>query len=145
MRKIKKKTLSNSPSRSKSDGITVGASSNFDRLMMSVGTRKGSASSSIRLQPQLTSSSLVLSPVLWMAGDVRHVSANVMTGLEELRRDMTRRMDRVEERAHQGQEKLRDELTDVKSQARTDQAQLIRNTDRCLSVHSNPGVKRRRH
>ena len=35
--------------------------------------------------------------------------------------------------ARQGQEKLRDELTDVKSQARTDQAQLIRNTDQCLA------------
>ena len=46
---------------------------------------------------------------------------------------MTNRIDRVEERAQQGQEKLRDELTDVKSQARTDQAQLIRNTDQCLA------------
>ena len=59
--------------------------------------------------------------------------AGVMTGLEELRRDMTKRIDRVEERAHRGQEKLRDELTHVKSQARVDQAQLIRNTDQCLA------------
>ena len=59
--------------------------------------------------------------------------AGVMTGLEELRRDMTKRMDRVEERAHQGQENLRDELTHVKSQARVHQAQLIRNTDQCLA------------
>ena len=41
-------------------------------------------------------------------------------------------MDRVEERVYQGQENLRDELTHVKSQARVDQAQLIRNTDQCL-------------
>ena len=32
-----------------------------------------------------------------------------------------------------GQENLRDELTHVKSQARVDQAQLIRNTDQCLA------------
>ena len=42
-------------------------------------------------------------------------------------------MDRVEERAQKGNEKLRDELTDVKSQARSDQAQLIRDTDQCLA------------
>ena len=59
--------------------------------------------------------------------------AGVIPGFEELRRDMTKRIDRVEERAHQGQEKLRDELTNVKSQARVDQAQLIRNTDQCLA------------
>ena len=38
-----------------------------------------------------------------------------------------------EQRAHQGREKLRDELTHVKSQARVDQAQLIRNIDQCLA------------
>ena len=59
--------------------------------------------------------------------------AGVMTGLEELRRDMTERIDRVEERAQQGQGNLRGELTDVKSQARTDQAQWIRNTDQYLA------------
>ena len=59
--------------------------------------------------------------------------AGVMTGLQELRRNMTKRIDRVEKRAHQGQDKLRDELTNVKSQARVDQAQLIRNTDQCLA------------
>ena len=47
---------------------------------------------------------------------------------------MTKRIDRVEERAHQGQEKLRDELTNVKSQVRVGQAQLIRNTDQCLAA-----------
>ena len=46
---------------------------------------------------------------------------------------MTKRIDRVEERAQQGQENLRDELTNVKSQARVDQAQLIRSTDQCLA------------
>ena len=56
-----------------------------------------------------------------------------MTGLDELRRDMIKRIDQVDERAHQGRENLRDELTHVKSQARVDQAQLIRNTDQCLA------------
>ena len=59
--------------------------------------------------------------------------AGVLTGLEELRRDMTNRIDRVEERAHRGQEKLRDELTHVKSQARVHQAQFFHNTDQCLA------------
>ena len=59
--------------------------------------------------------------------------AGVMNGLDELRRDMTKRIDQVDERAHQGRENLRDELTHVKSQARVDQAQLIRNTDQCLA------------
>ena len=127
-----KKALSNSPTRPMSDGITVGVSSRFDRLMMSMGTQKGGASSSTRLQPQLASSSLGLTPVSGAADDISELFAVVMTGLEELRRDMTKRINRVQERAHQGQEKLRDELTNVKSQARVDQAQLIRNTDQCL-------------
>ena len=59
--------------------------------------------------------------------------AGVMNGLDELRRDMTKRIDQVDERAHQGRENLRDELTHAKSQARVDQAQLIRNTDQCLA------------
>ena len=67
------------------------------------------------------------------AGDISDIFAGVMTGLEELRRDKTKIIDRVEERAQQGQEKLRDELMDVISQARTDQAQLIRNTNQCLA------------
>ena len=46
---------------------------------------------------------------------------------------MTKRIDQVDERAHQGRENLRDELTHAKSQARVDQAQLIRNTDQCLA------------
>ena len=59
--------------------------------------------------------------------------AGVMNGLDELRRDMNKRIDQVDERAHQGRENLRDELTHGKSQARVDQAQLIRNTDQCLA------------
>ena len=70
--------------------MTVGASSAFNRLMMSMGTRKGGASSSTRLQPQLTSSSLGLTPVLGTACGVSDMFDGVMTGLEELRRDMTR-------------------------------------------------------
>ena len=50
--------------------------------------------------------------------------AGVMNGLDELRRDMTKRIDQVDERFHKGQENLRDELTHVKSQARIDQAQF---------------------
>ena len=128
-----KKALSDSPTRPMSDGITMGVSSTYDRLMMSMGIQKGGASSSTRLQPQLTSSSLGLTPMLGTASDMSDMFAGVMTGLEELRRDMTKKRDRVKDWAQQGQEKLRNELTDVKSQARTDQAQLIRNTNQCLA------------
>ena len=130
---MSRKALSISPTRPMSDGITVGVSSKFDSLIMSMGKQKGDASPSTRLQPQLTSSSLGLTPASGTAGDIRDMFAGVMTGPEELRRDMTKRIDRVEERAHQGQEKLRDEMTHVKSQARVDQAQLIRNTSQCLA------------
>ena len=99
-----------------------------------MGTQKGGASSSTRLQPQLTSSSLGFTPMLGTASDMSDMFAGIMTGLQELRRDMTKKLDRVDERAQQGQEKLRNELLDVKSQARTDQAQLIRNTDQCLAA-----------
>ena len=68
-----------------SDGITMGASSKFDGLMMSMGTQKGAASSITRLQPQLNSSSLGRTPVLGTAGDLSDMFAGVMTGLEELR------------------------------------------------------------
>ena len=98
-----------------------------------MGKQKGGASSSTRLQPQLTSSSLGLTPPLGATDDISDMFAGVMTGLDELRRDMTKRIDQVDERAHQGRENLRDELTHVKSQARVDQAQLIRNTDQCLA------------
>ena len=56
-----------------------------------------------------------------------------MTGLEELLQDMTKRIQRVEVRAKQGQESLRYELPDAKSQAKCDQVHLIQNTDHCLA------------
>ena len=64
-----------------------------DRLIMAVGTRKGVASSSARLQPELISSSLGLTSVLGTPGDVSDVFAGVMKSLKELRRDMTKRID----------------------------------------------------
>ena len=128
-----RKASSASPTRPMSDGITMGASSTFDRLMTSMSKQKGDASSSTRLQPQLTSSSLGLTPSFGATGDISDMFAGVMNGLDELRRDMTKRIDEVDERAHKGQENLRDELTHVKSLARVDQAQLIRNTDQCLA------------
>ena len=99
---MSRKASSASPTRPMSDGITMGASSTFDRLMMSMGKQKGGASSSTRLQPQLTSSSLGLTPPFGAAGDISDMFAGVMTGLDELRRDMTKRIDQVDERAHQG-------------------------------------------
>ena len=130
---MNRKALSTSPTRPMSDGITLGVSSTFDRLITSMGKQKGGASSSTRLQPQVTTFSLGLTPPLGAAGDISDLFAGVMTGLDELRRDMTKRIDQVDERAHQGRENLRDELAHVKSQARVDQAQLIRNTDQCLA------------
>ena len=140
---MSRKASSASPTRPMSDGITMGASSTFDRLMMSMGKRKGGASSSTRLQPQLTSSSMGLTPPLGAADDISAMFAGVMTGLDELRRVMTKTIDQVDERAHQGQENLRDELTHVKSQARVDQAQLIRNTDQCLAKSLAQANKRK--
>ena len=130
---MSRKASSASPTRPMSDGITMGASSTFDRLMTSMSKQKCGASSSTRLQPQLTSSTLGLTPSFGATGDISDMFAGVMNGLDELRRDMTKRIDQVDERAHKGQENLRDELTHVKSQARVDQAQLIRNTDQCLA------------
>ena len=130
---MSRKASSTSPTRPMSDGITMGASSTFDRLMTSMHKQKGGASSSTRLQPQLTSSSRGLTPPLGATGDISDMFAGVMNGLDELRRDMTKRIDQVDERAHHGRENLRDEQTHVKSQARFDQAQLIRNTDQCLA------------
>ena len=60
---MSRKALSALPTRPMSDGIRMGASSKFDRLMISMGKQKGGASSS-RLQPQLISSSLGLTPSL---------------------------------------------------------------------------------
>ena len=130
---MSRKASSASPTRPMPDGITMGASSTFDRLMTSMSKQKGGASSSTRLQPQLTSSSLGLIPSLGATGDISDMSPGVMNALDELRRDMTKRIDQVDERAHQGRENLRDELTHVRSQARVDQAQLIRNTNQCLA------------
>ena len=130
---MSRKASSASPTKPMSDGITMGASSTFDRLMTSLSKQKGGASSSTRLQPQLTSSSLGLTPSFGATGDISDMFAGVMNGLDELRRDMTKRIDQVDERAHQDRENLRDELTHAKSQARVDQAQLIRNTDQCLA------------
>ena len=72
-----KKALSNSPTRPMSDGITVGVSSTFYRMMVSTGTQKGGASSSTRLQPPLTSSCLGLTPVSGAAGDISDMFAGV--------------------------------------------------------------------
>ena len=57
---------------------------------------KDGASSSTRLQPQLTSSSLGLTPPLGATGDISDMFAGVMNGLDELRRDMTKRIDQVD-------------------------------------------------
>ena len=130
---VSRKASSASPTRPMSDGITMGASSTFDRLVTSMSKQKGGASSSTRLQPQLTSSSLGLTPSFGATGDISDMFTGVMNGLDELRRDMTKRIDQVDERAHQGRENLRDKLTHAKSQARVDQAQLIHNTDQCLA------------
>ena len=46
---------------------------------------------------------------------------------------MTKRIDRVQERSQQGHHSLSDELVDAKSQARSDQARLVRNTNQCLA------------
>ena len=128
---ISRRASTASPTRPMSDGITMGASSTFERLMTSMSKQKGCVSSSTMLQPQLTSSSLGLTPPLGATGDISDMFAGVMYGLDELRRDMTKRIDQVDKRAHMGRENLRDEVTHVKSQARVDQAQLIHNTDQC--------------
>ena len=75
------------------------------------------------------------------AGDISDFFAGVMSGLQKLRGDVTKRIDQIEERAHQGQVKLRDELTNVRSQARVNQAQLIRNPDQCLAENLAQATK----
>ena len=102
-----------------SDGITMGASSTFDRLMdVDEQAKRAVRHQAPGWQPPLTSSSLGLTPSFGATGDISDMFAGVMNGLDELRRDMTKRIDQVDERAHKGQENLRDELTHVKSQAR---------------------------
>ena len=76
-----KKALSDSPPRPMSDGITIGAWSTYDRLMMSMGTRKGGASSDTRRQPLLASSSLGLTPMLVTASGMSDMLAGVRIGL----------------------------------------------------------------
>ena len=88
-----------------SDRIAIGASSTYGMLMMSMSTQKDGASSRTRLQSQLTSPSLGLTPMLGTASDMSDMFAGVMTSLEELRRDMTKKIDQVEERAQQGEAK----------------------------------------
>ena len=60
-----------------SDGMTMEMFSTFDRLMISMGTQRDGASSSSRLQTQLTSTSLSLTPVFDSANDVSGVFAIV--------------------------------------------------------------------
>ena len=91
---------------------------------MSIGTQKVGASSSTRLQPQLTSSSLGLTPVLGTASDVSGIFASVITGLKEMRQYMMEKIDRVEKSAEKGRQKIRHELAGAKFQARSNQAQL---------------------
>ena len=74
--------LSNSPTRPMPDRITMRSSSTTDRLMMTMGTRRCIIEH--RVQTQLTSSSLGLTPVLGTAGDVNDMFAGVMTGPEDL-------------------------------------------------------------
>ena len=97
----------NDMSRKASSASPTRPMSTLDRLMTSMSKQKGGASSSTRLQPQLTSSSLGLIPPLGATGDISDMFAGVMNGLDELRRDMTKRIDQVDERAHQGRENLR--------------------------------------
>ena len=72
---MSRKALSTSLTRPMSDGITLRVSSTFDRLMTSMPKQKGGASSRTRLQPQLTSSSLGLTPTLGAAGDISDMFA----------------------------------------------------------------------
>ena len=125
----RRNAISHSPSRPMSGGITMETCSTIDRLVVSMGTHKGGASSSTRLQPQLTSSTLGSTPMLGTVSDATGIIASAMTGLEELRQDVTERFERVEERAQQGHQRLRDELAGANLQARSDKAELIRNID----------------
>ena len=108
----------------------MGTSSTFDKLMMSMGTQRGGALSNTRLQP---SSSLVLAPLLGSASDVRGIFADSTTGLEEMRQDKTKKIERVDERAQQGHERVMDKLANTKSKAECDQVQLVQNTDQSLA------------
>ena len=123
----KKKAMSTSPSRPwTARWIPVETFSTFDRLMMSMDMERCRASSSTRLQPQLMSSPLGLTSAFGWANDVRGI---VMTGFDGLRQNITKRIDRVEERTQQCYGRLGDELANAKSQANCDHVQLVQNTD----------------
>ena len=81
MQEKNKEAMSTSPLKPVSVGIKMGTSSTVDSLMMSMGTQRGGASSGTRLQPQLASSSLGLTPVFDSVGDVRGMFFNVKTCL----------------------------------------------------------------
>ena len=97
-----KKAMSKSPSRPMEGVIRMGTSSTFDRLMVYMCEQKAGASSSSRLQLQLPSTSLGLTPVLGSVSDVRGMFTDRMTGVQELRRGMTKRINRLEERGSTG-------------------------------------------
>ena len=80
--------------------------------------------------------------MLGSASDVRGLFADVMTLLEELQQDLTKRFNRVEEKAQQGDERLRGELEDAKSQSNCHQVQLIEKTDQCLAESSDLATKK---
>ena len=94
---------------------------------MSMGTQKGDASSSIRLQPQLTSPSPGLTPVSGAAGDISDIIAGVMTGLEELRRDMTKRIDQC----------LAESLAQATKESEEREVRMTREIERLLNDHDN--------
>ena len=55
---------------------------------------------------------------------------------------MTKRIDRVDGRAQQRRERLKDELADTKSKAKCVQDQLVQNTDHCLVESLAPATKK---
>ena len=69
------------------------------------------------------SSSLGLTPVLGTAGDLSDMFAGALFADQEHESRWRK--------AQKRHERLRDELTDAKSQERRDQAKLIRNSDQC--------------
>ena len=71
--------------------------------------------------------------MLGTISDASGIVASAMTGLEELRQDVTERFEREEERAQQGHQLLKDELAGANLQARRDEAELIRNIDQRLA------------
>ena len=79
--------------------------------------------------------------MLDLAGDLGGMFADVVACLEELRRDMTKRTDRIEERAQRSHEMLGDEQAYKKSQAKCDQVLLIQNTNLCCAESLAPSNK----